>query len=152
MRIQDISLLGIRAGLWLLGTVYLFIEAHEVIAREQITNITFFTVLFILANHQLSVSRNFLALKQFKTASRCYRASSLMFCASLLGVFDAALDYLIGAVTLPTSAITAWFSLFALGWAVNLVAVLLAIQSMETFLPLLFHSHRPDRSGADPHQ
>ena len=70
------------------------------IAREQITNITFFAVLFILANHQLSVSRNFLALKQFKTASRCYRASSLMFCASLLGVFDAALDYLIGAVTI----------------------------------------------------
>ena len=48
MRIQDISLLGIRAGLWFLGTVYLFIEAHEVIAREQITNITF--LLFSLSS------------------------------------------------------------------------------------------------------
>ena len=75
-----------------------------------------------------------------------------MFCASLLGVFDAALDFLIGALKLPANVTPAWSFLFALGWLINLMAVVLAIQSMESFLPLLFHPYLPDQSESNPQQ
>jgi len=152
MRFREISLRGIRIGLWLLGAIYLFLEAREVIAREQITSITIFALLFILASHQLSVSKNFLTLEQFRAASRCYKASSLMFSASLLAVFDAALDFLIGSTKSTGSTSALWSFLFGLGWLINLVAVVLALQSMEKFLPLLFHPHLPDQSGSNPQQ
>jgi len=132
--------------LWLLGATYLFLEAREVVAREQINNISFFALLFVLSSYQLSVSRNFLTLQHFKAAERCYESSSLMFIASLLAVFDAALDFLIGSIKTDLNMAGPWPFLFGLGWLINLVAVLLAIKSMEIFLPMLFRSHRPNHS------
>lgn len=143
---RKVWLHGIRVGLWLLGATYLFLEAREVVAREQINNISFFALLFVLSSYQLSVSRNFLTLQHFKAAERCYESSSLMFIASLLAVFDAALDFLIGSIKTDLNMAGAWPFLFGLGWLINLVAVLLAIKSMEIFLPMLFHSHRPNHS------
>ena len=60
---RKVWLRGIRIGLWLLGATYLFLEAREVIAREQINNISFFALLFVLASYQLSVSWYFLTLQ-----------------------------------------------------------------------------------------
>jgi len=146
---RKVWLRGIRIGLWLLGATYLFLEAREVIVREQINNISFFALLFVLASYQLSVSWYFLTLQHFKSAERCYESSSLMFIASLLAVFDAALDFLIGSIKTGLDMAGLWPFLFGLGWLINLMAVLLAIKSMEAFLPLLFHSRRTNHSGVD---
>ena len=38
-----------------MGAGYLFMEAREVVATKQLSNITIFALLFILASHQLSM-------------------------------------------------------------------------------------------------
>ena len=72
-----------------MGLGYLFIEVREVVAAKQLTNITIFALLFILASYQLSHCRLYLTLRKIPLATRCYRASCLMFIASLMAVFDA---------------------------------------------------------------
>jgi hypothetical protein len=143
MQLSRIGRWAIRIGIWLVGAGYLFMEAREVVATRQIANITIFALLFVLGSHQLSTSRLHLSLDRLAVAARCYRCSTLMFLASLMAVFDAALDFLIGS--LPASHLPGpiWESLFVLGWFVNLIAVLLAIRSMEHYLPVIFEGLNP---------
>ena len=127
----------IRFGIWLMGAGYLFMEAREVVATKQLSNITIFALLFILASHQLSIARVHMSVKKFSLSTRCYRASSLMFIASLMAVFDASLDFLISSISPETLAPILLFLLFIVGWIVNLLAVILTILSMELFLPVI---------------
>ena len=127
----------IRFGIWLMGAGYLFMEAREVVATKQLSNITIFALLFILASHQLSIARVHMSVKKFSFSTRCYRASSLMFIASLMAVFDASLDFLISSISPDTLAPILLFFLFIVGWIVNLLAVILTILSMELFLPVI---------------
>ena len=122
---------------WFVGAGYLFIEAREVIETKQLSNIAIFAILFILASHQLNISRVYISLKKFAPASRCYRASSLMFIASLMAVLDASLDYLISSIKPESLAPPVLSSLFILGWGVNLMAVIFALIAMELFLPIM---------------
>ena len=132
---------------WIVGAGYLFIEAREVIETKQLSNIAIFAILFILASHQLNISRVHISLKKFIPASRCYRASSLMFIASLMAVFDASLDYLISSITPESLAPPVLTSLFILGWSVNLIAVIFALISMDLFLPIMVAG--PNTKAAD---
>ena len=127
----------IRFGIWLMGAGYLFMEAREVVATKQLSNITIFALLFILASHQLSIARVHMSVKKFSLSTRCYRASSLMFIASLMAVFDASLDFLISSISPETLAPILLFLLFIVGWIVNLLAVILTILSMELLLPVI---------------
>ena len=120
-----------------MGAGYLFMEAREVVATKQLSNITIFALLFILASHQLSIARVHMSVKKFSFSTRCYRASSLMFIASLMAVFDASLDFLISSISPDTLAPILLFFLFIVGWIVNLLAVILTILSMELFLPVI---------------
>ena len=130
-----------------MGAGYLVIEAREVVATKQLSNITIFAILFILASYQLNVSRLFIVLKKFAPASRCYRASSLMLIASLLAVFDASLDFLISSISPESLAQIALTWLFILGWSVNLTAVIFTLISMELFLPIIISG--PSTKPAD---
>ena len=141
------SQLSLRVFVWLMGAGYLFIEAREVIATKQLSNITIFAVLFILASYQLNVSRLFIVLKKFASASRCYRASTLMFIASLMAVFDASLDFLISTISPESLAPIALTWLFILGWSVNLIAVIFTLISMELFIPIIVSG--PSTKSAD---
>ena len=132
---------------WIVGAGYLFIEARESIETKQLSNIAIFAILFILASHQLNISRFHISLKKFMPASRCYRASSLMFIASLMAVFDASLDYLISSITPESLAPPALTSLFILGGSVNLIAVIFALISMDLFLPIMVAG--PSTKAAD---
>ena len=120
-----------------MGAGYLFMEAREVVATKQLSNITIFALLFILASHQLSIARVHMSVKKFSLSTRCYRASSLMFIASLMAVFDASLDFLISSISPETLAPILLFLLFIVGWIVNLLAVILTILSMELLLPVI---------------
>ena len=120
-----------------MGVGYLFIEAREVIETKQLSNIAIFAILFILASYQLNISRVHISLKKLAPATRCYRASSLMFIASLMAGFDASLDFLISSITPGSLAPSVLSSLFVLGWGVNLIAVIFALVSMELFLPVM---------------
>ena len=127
----------IRFGIWLMGAGYLFMEAREVIATKQIANITIFALLFVLASYQLSTARLYISVKKLSLSTRCYRASSFMFIASLMAVFDASLDFLIGSVSPELIAPLLLYFLFIVGWVVNLLAVILTLASMELFLPVM---------------
>ena len=137
-----LSLMLTRIALWVTGAGYLFIEAREVVATKQIANITIFALLFVLASHQLNISKVYISIKQLSLATRCYRASSLMFIASLMAVFDASIDFLISSVSPESLASSILFSLFIIGWFVNLLAVILALTSMELFLPVMVSGPR----------
>ena len=151
MRLVNLSRLLIRIALWVTGAGYLFIEAREVVATKQIANITIFALLFILASHQLNISKLYVSINKLSLATRCYRASSLMFIASLMAVFDASIDFLIGSVSPESFASSILISFFILGWMVNLLAVILALVSMELFLPIMISGPRakPDDWASD---
>ena len=127
-----------RFAIWILGVGYLFIEVHGVVATKQLANITIFALLFILASHQLSHSRLYLTLRKIQLATRCYRASCLMFIASLMAVFDASLDFLIGTLQPSSLGTLPLATLLIAGRIVNLLEVILAVRSMELFLPVIF--------------
>jgi len=120
-----------------MGDAFLFIEARKVVATKQLSNITIFAILFILVSYQLQISRLFIALKKFARASRCYRASSLMFIASLMAVFDAPLDFLFTSISPESLAPIDLNCLFILGLRMNLMAVIFTHISMELFLPIM---------------
>ena len=128
-----------RIAIWLMGIGYLFIEVREVVAAKQLANITIFALLFILASHQLSHCRLYLTLRKIPLATRCYRASCFMFIASLMAVFDASLDFLIGYSSLAPQGTLPLAPLLILGRIINLFEVILAIRSMELFLPVIFN-------------
>ena len=141
----------IRIAIWLAGAGYLFVEAREVVATKQLANITIFALLFILANHQLNLSRLYLSIEKITVSTRCYRASSLMFIASLMAVFDASIDFLISSISPESLASIILIALFITGWIVNLLAVVLALYSMELFLPVMIAgpTPKPDDWSAD---
>ena len=149
--LEKLSRLLIRIAIWVAGAGYLFIEAREVVATKQIANITIFALLFVLASHQLNISRLHLSIAKLSLATRCYRASSLMFIASLLAVFDASIDFLISSVSPESLASSILISLFIVGWVVNLFAVILTLTSMELFLPVMLSGVRttPDDWTSD---
>lgn len=141
----------IRIAIWLAGAGYLFVEAREVVATKQLANITIFALLFILANHQLNLSRLYLSIEKITVSTRCYRASSLMFIASLMAVFDASIDFLISSISPESFASIILIALFMTGWIVNLLAVILALYSMELFLPVMIAgpTTKPDDWSSD---
>ena len=151
MNLARPSRILIRIALWVTGAGYLFIEAREVVATKQIANITIFALLFVLASHQLNISKVYLLVEKLSLATRCYRASSLMFIASLMAVFDASIDFLISSVSPESLSSSILISLFNLGWVVNLVAVILTLVSMELFLPVMVSGPKttPDDWASD---
>lgn len=149
--LERLSRLLIRIALWVAGAGYLFIEAREVVATKQITNITIFALLFVLSSHQRNISTIYFFIGKLSLSTRCYRASSLMFIASLMAVFDASIDFLISSVSPESLAPSILLLLFIVGWVVNLFAVILTLTSMELFLPVMLSGVRttPDDWTSD---
>jgi len=126
----------LRLLFWVVALAYLLLEAREVAAQRQLTQITVFAVLFLVASFQMSVAR-FLSATSDPTQARIVLQTSLaMFAASLFSVLDGALDHLFTSVS-GSGAGLALPALYLLGWLVNLLSVVLALGSMELFLPAL---------------
>lgn len=123
----------LRLLIWAVALGYLLLEAREVAVQRQLTQITVFAVLFLVASFQMSMAR-FLATDPDPAEARSALQSSLaMFAASLFSVLDGALDHLFaslpGGLAVPL--------LYLLGWSVNLLCVVLALASIEQFLATL---------------
>lgn len=123
----------LRLLVWAVALGYLLLEAREVMAQKQLTQITVFAVLFLVASFQMSAARFLVAVPDGSEAMPTFQSALMMFAASVFSVLDGALDHLF--VSLPRSA--AGFAvplLYLLGWSVNLLCVVLALASLERFL------------------
>ena len=136
LRLQRWSYGVLRLLFWAMALAYLLLEAREVAAQRQLTQITVFAVLFLVASFQMSLAR-FLSAGVDPAESRVVLQASLtMFMASLFSVLDGALDHLL--VMLPAGVASGILpALYLLGWLVNLLCVGLGLASMEVFLRFL---------------
>lgn len=126
----------LRLLLWVVALGYLLLEAREVTAQRQLTQITVFAVLFLVASFQMGLARFLLAVPDGAEATHAIQSSLAMFAASLFSVLDGALDQLF--VSLPgVAGGPAVPLLYLLNWLLNLLCVVLALASIEQFLALL---------------
>lgn len=126
----------LRLLVWIVALAYLLLEAREVAEQRQLTRITVFAVLFLVASFQMSVARFLAAGTDPGETKLMVKASVAMFTASLFSVLDGAFDHLF--VLLQGGVIQALLpALYLLGWVVNLLSVVLGLGSMEVFLRFL---------------
>ncbi len=126
----------LRLLIWAVALGYLLLEAREVAAQRQLTQITVFAVLFLVASFQMSMAR-FLATDPDQAEARITLQSALaMFAASLFSVLDGALDHLFASLPGGAAGLAVPL-LYVLGWSVNLLCVVLALASIELFLATL---------------
>ena len=126
----------LRWLIWVGALGYLLLEAREVAAQRQLTQITVFAVLFLVASFQMSTARFLISGPDPGEAPTVLQSALAMFAASLFSVLDGALDQLL--VFLPGGVGgTAAPLLHLLNWAINLLCVVLALASIELFLATL---------------
>lgn len=131
LQLQRWSIPILRLLLWAVALAYLLLEAREVASQRQLTQITVFAVLFLVANFQINLARYLPS--DHPESQPILGASLAMFAASLFAMLDGALDYLL--TSLQGAVVPGWVPAFyLLGWAVNLLSVVLALSSMEVFL------------------
>lgn len=128
--LQRWSLPILRLLLWAVAVAYLLLEAREVASQRQLTQITVFAVLVLVANFQINLARHLPS--DHLESKPLLQASLAMFAASLFSMLDGALDYLLASLQggVAPQLLPAFY---LLGWGVNLLSVLLAIGSMELF-------------------
>ena len=138
----------LRWLIWIAALGFLVLEAREVSAQRQLTQITMFAVLFLVASFQMSAARYLVASPDAADAPPVLQSALTMFAASLFSVLDGGIDQLF--VSLPGSeGAMAAPQLHLLNWAMNLLCVVLALVSMELFLAALrrliarFSRHTP---------
>ncbi len=132
----------LRLLLWVVGLGYLLLEARELSAQRQLTQITIFAVLFLVASFQMSLARYLVSSPEAAEATPVLQSALAMFAASLFSVLDGGLDQLFislpmvislqgsaGGLVMPL--------LYLLNWAMNLLCVVLALASIERFLASL---------------
>ena len=129
--LQRLSLPILRLLLWAVALAYLLLEAREVASQRQLTQITVFAVLVLVANFQMNLARHLPS--DHEEMDPLIQASLAMFVSSLFSMLDGALDYLLGSLQggMAPQLLPAFY---LLGWGVNLLSVVLAIGSMELFL------------------
>lgn len=133
-RLQRWSIPILRVLFSAVAAAYLLFEAREVASQRQLTQITLFAVMFLVANFQINLARA-LPPSQ-KETHHLTHASVRMFLASLFSVLDGAMDHLFSSLQgTGSSALLPAF--YLLGWVMNLLSVLLALGSMELFFQSL---------------
>jgi hypothetical protein len=126
----------LRWLIWVVALGFLLLEARELTAQRQLTQITVFAVLFLVASFQLSTARFLVTGPDAGEAPAVLQSAMAMFAASLFSVLDGALDQIY--VLLPAGAAgSAAPLLHLLNWAVNLFCMVLALASIELFLATL---------------
>ena len=134
---QSWLLFAVRCAVWIIALGYLLIEALEAVTNRQILNLAIFATLYAVATYQLGIARYFYAMRRIEGSSRACRASNRMFFAALMAIGDAALDALTHALAASTRGAGLLPALFGLGLIFNLVAVVMAVWSLELHLPMV---------------
>ena len=126
----------LRWLIWIGALGFLLVEVREVTAQRQLTQITVFAVLFLVASFQMSTARYLVASPEAAEAPTVVQSAFAMFAASLFSVLDGGLDQLLVSLPGGVGAMAAP-QLHLLNWAMNLFCVVLALVSMELFLGTL---------------
>ena len=74
------------------GFAYLAIESREIFTVRQLSNLTLFFALFMIANFQMSTSRALLRTNKRREGIRAAQIAGIMFVATLFAALDAAID------------------------------------------------------------
>ena len=148
-RSDRLALFALRMAIWSIALGYLLIEGLEAFSNRQILNLAIFATLNALATYQYSMARYCFAMGRKTMSASAYRASNRMFLASLMAIGDAAQDAL--AIPLQTTPQGGWFlpGLFGLGLIFNLVAVVLAVWSLELHLPIVLMASKSTSLSQD---
>jgi hypothetical protein len=126
----------LRLLIWVVALGYLLLEAREVAVQRQLTQITVFAVLFLVASFQLSLARFLITGPEAPEATITMQSAVAMFAASLFSVLDGAFDHLFAALPGGAAGLAVPL-LYLLGWTVNLLCVVLALASIELFFAML---------------
>ncbi len=126
----------LRVLIWGVALGFLLLEARELTAQRQLTQITVFAVLFLVASFQLSTARFLVTGPEAGEATTVLQSALVMFVASLFSVLDGALDQLLASLPGGVEGMAAPL-LHVLNWAINLLSVVLALASIELFFSTL---------------
>jgi len=118
------------------GLAYLAIESREIFTVRQLSNLTLFFALFMIANFQMSTSRALLRTNKRREGIRAAQIAGIMFMATLFAALDAALDAFFSQYNLSSMGIIGYL-LFTLGWLCSSTAVIFAVISMHRFIDIL---------------
>ena len=127
-----------RVLAWVLAIALLIAETREVFELRQLTQLTQFALIFLLAQYQLSTA---IYYKTFDDvlAVKIKKCSSQMVLASVFAAADAALDQAVKSikVVLEGNVDLLVRPLFLLGWLINLAMIVLALSAFDRFMRLL---------------
>ena len=91
-----ISLINIIRIFVILGAItYVAIQTLEIFQRREFMHLTIFTLFFLFANFQLSISGYFLRIGMDKFSHMVFPAVIIMFSAGVLQLVDVAIDHLL---------------------------------------------------------
>ncbi len=125
----------LRPLAWILGLVYLLVEAREMFVLQQLASITIFAVFALVASFQMKTSQLLMRLGNHSSID-AFRAGILMFVAALFSMVDAAIDVIISSLQSEISSILL-LPFFVIGWLINLSSVILALVSAELFIKII---------------
>ena len=129
-----------RVLAWVLAIALLIAETREVFELRQLTQLTQFALIFLLAQYQLSTAIYYKTIDDL-LAVKIKQCSSQMFLASVFAAADAALDQAVKSikVALEGNVDLLVRPLFLLGWLINLAMIVLALSAFDRFMRLLAH-------------
>ena len=124
-----------KALIWVIGIIFIGIEAREVFGLRQFTHIAFFAITLALASYQIASSDTLYAHSK-KLSAKAYQSSLTMYLASILSALDAALDQAIADFIGDLGINFLLIPVFVLSWILTSSAAIIAIRSLCSFLDI----------------
>ena len=111
---------------------YIAIQTLEIFARREVLHLTIFTLMFLIASFQLSISTYFQDIGSNEHAYRLFGASIIMFCGGFFELVDVAIDHALSDINKYNYNL-----LISIGsiteYLIALAAIIIAMISLENF-------------------
>ncbi len=111
---------------------YIAIQTLEIFQRREVLHLTIFTLMFVIASFQLSISTYFQDIESNEHSYRLFGASMIMFCAGFFELVDVAIDHSLSDINkynynliISIGSITEY--------VIALSAIIIAMISLENF-------------------
>lgn len=123
-----------RLLLWIISFAYLAIETREFFSISQLLDASIFTLFFLLASLQLSISRLLHRSGELILASQIFRASKLLILAAFFDLYDFCIDTIISQFSSFLKQYELNIYLYALSWLLTIISIIMALISLDIFL------------------
>ena len=111
---------------------YVAIQTMEIFQRREVLHLTIFTLLFLFASFELSISTYFERIGLKENSFRIFTTSLIMFCAGFFELVDVAIDH--GLSDLKSYNINLFnTSGSIIEYLISISAIILAMTSLERF-------------------